>query len=86
MPNLIAGSLAAYLPARDEYLAARAGAPPELLGGEPYLEASAPSAFALVVTIDAPMPYRWEAIVVLAGDAARPYLVRAWRRPLGRAP
>jgi general secretion pathway protein K len=82
VPNLIAGSLPAYLSERADYLAGRSGAPAQLLGGEPFLEPSTATAFSLIVALDGPVRHRWEAVVVLSGDAARPYLIRAWRRPV----
>lgn len=83
IPNLAAGTLPAFLEEREAYLGGRAVTPPQPVGGEPYLESSSAVAFAITATVESPIRFRWEAVVVLAGDALRPYLVRAWRRPVG---
>ena len=82
LPNLNQSAVAAFVAAREDYLAGRLPQPPTLVGGEPYLEPSAAVAFSLVGAVTAPVPLRWEVIVVVRGDAERPVGIRAWRRPL----
>ena len=85
VPNLAASSLAPFVAAREDYLSGRSPTPPILAGGDPYLEPSAGTAFSIVAEVKRPIRLRWEAVVVLSGDAQRPLQVRAWRRPLSDA-